>query len=86
MLLKAKMTLCEALLGLSLCAISVFDAAAAVSITKGSYNGWQEAFTLNNGKVEAVVVPVVGRVMQFRFAGEKRRPVLGKSRARWEIP
>jgi hypothetical protein len=47
---------------------------AAVQIQKATYNGWEQAFTLSNGKVEAVVVPAIGRVMQFRFAGEKVGP------------
>ncbi len=51
-----------------------FACHAAVTITKAPYNGWQEAFTLRNGTVEAVVVPAIGRVMQFRFAGEKDGP------------
>ena len=35
----------------------------------GVYNGWSNAITLNNGKVEAVVVPEIGRIIQFRFSG-----------------
>jgi hypothetical protein len=34
------------------------------------YHGWTGALVLSNGKVEAVVVPAVGRVMQFHFIGE----------------
>jgi len=34
------------------------------------HNGWTGSLTLNNGLVEVVVVPAVGRVMQFRFVGE----------------
>src|SRR2546430_1617960 len=37
---------------------------------KLSYRGWSDSLVLSNGKVEAVVVPAVGRVMQFRFVGE----------------
>jgi hypothetical protein len=64
----------------ALCALAgllaVYSPAAegAVHIAKTAYNGWAEAFTISNGKVEAVVVPAVGRVMQFRFAGEKEGP------------
>jgi len=35
-----------------------------------SYHGWANSLLLNNGKAEAVIVPAVGRVMQFHFAGE----------------
>jgi hypothetical protein len=33
------------------------------------HNGWPQSYVINNGVVEAVVVPAVGRVMQFRFVG-----------------
>ena len=35
-----------------------------------TYHGWHDSLLLNNGKVEAVVVPAIGRVMQFHFVGE----------------
>ena len=41
----------------------------ATTIKTTPYRGWNEAFLLSNGTVEAVVVPAIGRVMQFRFAG-----------------
>ena len=47
---------------------------AEARIDKGPYNGWPEAFMISNGKVDAVVVPGIGRVMQFRFTGEKDGP------------
>lgn len=43
------------------------------------YNGWSNAIVLNNGLVEAVVVPAAGRVMQFRFIGSTNGPF-------WENP
>jgi len=36
----------------------------------GPYFGWERSWTLRNGKVEAIVVPTIGRVMQFRFVGK----------------
>jgi hypothetical protein len=44
--------------------------AGAAEVSKTNYHGWAESLVLSNGKVEAVVVPAIGRVMQFRFAGE----------------
>ncbi|MFA5256959.1 MAG: hypothetical protein WC360_02310 [Opitutales bacterium] len=38
------------------------------------YNGWKDAVVMSNGLVEVVVVPSIGRVMQFRFAGETDGP------------
>ena len=44
------------------------------SLTHANYHGWSDAIVMSNGKVEAVIVPGVGRVMQFRFAGEQDGP------------
>ena len=74
MLLKPIMTFGGGWFSLYLTAALCFQPRAAVTIEKRPYNGWQQAFTLGNGKVEAVVVPAVGRVMQFRFTGEKDGP------------
>jgi len=40
------------------------------AISTVNYHGWADSFVLSNGTVEAVVVPAVGRVMQFHFVGE----------------
>ena len=40
---------------------------AKITVTKTNYQGWQDSYILSNGQVEAVIVPKVGRVMQFRF-------------------
>lgn len=50
------------------------DPAARLPLTRLTYRGWPESYILGNGKVEAVVVPAIGRVMQFRFAGESEGP------------
>ena len=39
-----------------------------------NYNGWTNAVLLNNGLVEAVIVPNAGRVLQFRFLGTTNGP------------
>lgn len=41
-----------------------------IQIRIGPYRGWDRAWTISNGTTEAVVVPAVGRVMQFRFVGK----------------
>jgi hypothetical protein len=43
-------------------------------VTQQSHRGWHDAVIVGNGLVEAVIVPSVGRVMQFRFAGETDGP------------
>ncbi|MBL9127972.1 MAG: hypothetical protein JNL97_10015 [Verrucomicrobiales bacterium] len=51
---------------------------APLRIRIGPYAGWERCWTLDNGQVEAVVVPQIGRIMQFRF--------VGKSGPFWEDP
>ena len=46
-------------------------AQSRVTVTRAAYNGWNDALILSNGKVEAIIVPSIGRVMQFRFVGEE---------------
>ncbi|MBX3744913.1 MAG: DUF4380 domain-containing protein [Verrucomicrobiae bacterium] len=43
---------------------------APLQIQVGPYAGWDRCFTLSNGRVEALVVPDIGRIQQFRWAGE----------------
>jgi len=44
------------------------------AVARIDYQGWHDALMLNNGVVEAVIVPAIGRVMQFRFAGQDDGP------------
>ncbi len=39
-----------------------------------NYQGWTDSILVSNGRVEAIIVPAIGRVMQFRFAGESEGP------------
>jgi hypothetical protein len=55
-------------------AVFSFELMGAVRFTQAPYHGWQDGWVLSNGKVEAVIVPSIGRVMQFRFAGEEAGP------------
>jgi hypothetical protein len=41
-----------------------------VSVAKISYHGWPRSYVLSNGVVEVIIVPQVGRVMQYHFVGE----------------
>jgi hypothetical protein len=47
---------------------------AGITITQTNYHGWPGSILMSNGKVEVIIVPAVGRVMQFRFAGETDGP------------
>jgi peroxiredoxin len=56
---------------LMLLALPTFaQSAKRITVTRAEYNGWKDAIILSNGQVEAVIVPSIGRVMQFRFVGE----------------
>jgi hypothetical protein len=35
------------------------------------YHGWRDSYILRNGIVEVVVVPLISRIMQFRFMGSE---------------
>jgi hypothetical protein len=51
--------------------LAPLDAAARVTITRTNYHGWPDSYVMSNGKVAAIVVPAIGRVMQFGFVGEE---------------
>ncbi|GJD21896.1 hypothetical protein RIVM261_068520 [Rivularia sp. IAM M-261] len=52
------------------CSIEVTaNTIAKITVTKINYQGWRDSYILSNGQVEAVIVPKVGRIMQFRFKG-----------------
>ena len=42
-----------------------------VSVTITNYRGWSDSYLLRNGTAEVVVVPQLGRIMQFGFRGEE---------------
>src|SRR5262245_10012902 len=42
---------------------------AKVVVTRVNYHGWSDALALDNGKAVAVIVPSIGRVLQFGFKG-----------------
>ena len=66
---------------IALAAASVHGQTVSAPITEvvTNYHGWDNSVSLNNGVVEAVIVPTVGRVQQFRFVGDTNG-------ALWENP
>jgi hypothetical protein len=58
-------------LGMFVLALFTGNVFAKVSIQRTNYHGWPEAYVMNNGQVNAVIVPAIGRVMQFGFVGEE---------------
>ena len=78
-----------ALLGLAALALATTSSTGAatppVTVTETAYHGWDGAYRLSNGVVELVVVPQIGRIMAFHFAGQpdtdplwNNPPLLGK--------
>lgn len=67
---------------------------AEVSVTSTNYHGWPDSYVLQNKTAAVTVVPAVGRVMQFRLAGETDGPfwenpaLMGKPMPKnpWETP
>ncbi len=41
-----------------------------------SYKGWPDAFLLTNGTVDVVLVPAIGRIMAYQFAGQPQTNML----------
>ena len=44
--------------------------AVTVTVKKTPYPGWQDSYVLNNGIVEVVIIPAIGRIMEFHFIGK----------------
>jgi hypothetical protein len=40
------------------------------TITRTNYHGWTNAIVMRGGGSEVIIVPAIGRIMQFQFAGE----------------
>ncbi|HUR44426.1 MAG TPA: hypothetical protein VMZ27_01025 [Candidatus Saccharimonadales bacterium] len=40
-----------------------------IKIEKQTYHGWRDALRISNGKAFAIVVPSIGRIMQYGFEG-----------------
>jgi hypothetical protein len=70
-----KPNLCKALsFALLLFPTARIETLGAITVSERPYHQWTESAFLSNGKVEVVIVPAVGRVMQFRFAGQEEGP------------
>jgi hypothetical protein len=48
---------------------------SATSITWTEFHNWSNSILISNGKVEAVIAPAIGRVMQFKFVGDDDGPL-----------
>jgi hypothetical protein len=43
-------------------------------LVRTNYQGWADSILVSNGRVEAIIVPAIGRIMQFRLSGESEGP------------
>jgi hypothetical protein len=50
---------------------------AGVSVARIAWHGWPDCFSMRNGLVEAIIVPAIGRVMQFHLLGDSAGPFWG---------
>lgn len=41
------------------------------TITQGEYHGWKNCIFVRNAQAEIVIVPAIGRIMQFHYLGEE---------------
>jgi hypothetical protein len=57
----------------SLAAHAAASAPITIAVAQ-NHRGWRDAIILRNPVVEVVIVPSIGRVMQFRFVGETDGP------------
>jgi len=57
--------------GIVLAQASSAGLGSGVSISRISWHGWSDCFLIENGIVEVIVVPHIGRVMHFGLAGQK---------------
>jgi hypothetical protein len=55
-------------------ALSAATAFSQVTVKKVDYHGWPNSYILSNGRVETVIVPAIGRVLQFKFQGAEAGP------------
>jgi hypothetical protein len=59
------------LTAIAIACLRITTIAGEVSVEKVTYHGWDDCLILKNSVAEVVIVPAVGRVMQFRFTGEE---------------
>lgn len=59
---------------LLLAVASALGVRAEITISKTNYHGWPGSYVVASEAVEAIVVPSIGRVMQFRFVGDSEGP------------
>lgn len=53
------------------CSPSKIEGRHKVNIARTNYHGWTNCIVMRSGGTEAVIVPAIGRILQFGFAGEE---------------
>ncbi len=56
------------LAGISYLTVSI-NMSEKITVTKTNYQGWFDSYILSNSQVEAIIIPAIGRIMQFRLLG-----------------
>ena len=70
MKLKGLLLVCLGLFFAVVCYLIVnVNISKNMTIKKINYQGWEDSYILSNSQVEAIIVPAIGRIMQFRLLG-----------------
>lgn len=68
MKIKGLLLFCLGLFLTGFCYLTVnTNISEKMTIKKINYQGWFDSYILSNSQVEAIIVPAIGRIMQFRF-------------------
>ena len=54
---------------------------APTRLFQTAYRGWPSAFLLTNGKADVILVPAIGRIMAYQFAGRPQTNILWNNAA-----
>lgn len=55
--------------GLAGCDMGTINSGEAIKVSSIEYRGWEDCVEISNGEVRLVVVPSIGRIMHYGFAG-----------------
>jgi hypothetical protein len=65
--LKHLLLFCLGLFLAGICYLIINANMSEITVTKTNHQGWEDSYILSNSQAEAIIVPEIGRVMQFRF-------------------
>jgi hypothetical protein len=60
--------------------------ATSLTISSFTFRGWPGSYRMSNGRAQVVVVPAIGRVMQFSLAGDEEGPLWADRKLDGKLP